>query len=225
MKGMMLMKLTWDDVYDIFDEVSLWENGHDMYWYRLMWELMDYRKMNIYTEEYEKSSVLSKAFAIISIYRNFINTCFNGDEEIEFALNACELNSDIMAFLYNESDVQAVFSALKEELGTLRTFYCLFITCLEFRDGQISYSDNTDGSYIQESDYFCEENDDYSEETLLHSDEYTYGEDIPEICSEDYYYSFESYLKVLAASSMSIIYDFSPEKIAGYRYLAQNMKI
>ena len=48
--------------------------------------------------------------------------------------------------------------------------------------------------------------------------------EIPEECSEDFYYSFDSYLKVLATSTMSLVNDFTPEKAAGYIYIARNMK-
>ena len=57
---MVFMKMTWEDIYDVFDGASLWENGHDMYWYRLMWGLMEYKHMNEYETTEEKG--LFKSF-------------------------------------------------------------------------------------------------------------------------------------------------------------------
>ena len=48
-------------------------------------------------------------------------------------------------------------------------------------------------------------------------------EEYPDDPSEDYYCSFETYLEVLATSSMSIINECTPEKLAGYIYLSRNM--
>jgi hypothetical protein len=60
------MKLCWEDVCDIFEDAALWENGHDIYWYKLMWGLMDYRGMNVYNSESDVKNVFSRAFAIIN---------------------------------------------------------------------------------------------------------------------------------------------------------------
>ena len=220
------MKLVWEDVYSIFDDASLWENGHDMYWYRLMWGLMEYKNMNVYSTEADKVKVVSRAFAIIKIYREFINRCFD-DEDIAESFDSA--SDDIMNCLYDDDDIYDIFTALYEELGILRTFYSLFITCIEFRDGQISYADEEnyddyDGEY-DEYEYDCEfdEEEDYhlyDNDRLIKDSE----PEIPEECSEDFYYSFDSYLKVLATSTMSLVNDFTPEKAAGYIYIARNMK-
>lgn len=223
------MKLVWEDVYDIFDDVSLWENGHDMYWYRLMWGLMEYRNMNVYSTEADRVKVISRAFAIIRIYREFISRCFDDDEIDEVFKSA---SCDVFEFLYNDEDVHDIFIALQEELGALRTFYSMFITCIEFRDGQISYVDEDDEitddiESLDEYDDFDYESE-YDGEDYYEEDEYSEPDEsefvIPENCSEDFYYSFDSYLKVLATSSMSLVKDFTPEKIAGYVYIARNMK-
>lgn len=231
MKGMIFMKLVWEDVYDIFDEVSLWENGHDMYWYRLMWGLMEYRHMNCYNTESDRVKVISRAFAIIKIYKEFISRCFD-DDEIEEAFDSASY--EISEYLHNDDDVHDIFRALHEELGTIRTFYSMFITCIEFRDGKISYADdeyesNEEDSYSEESDGTENEYDLYSDEFLSaeyeeEEYEYVFESDTPEDSAEDYYYSFESYLNVLATSSMSLVSDFTPEKVAGYMYIARNMK-
>lgn len=245
------MKLRWEDVYDIFDDASLWENGHDMYWYRLMWGLMEYKNMNCYYDENEKMKVISKAFAIIKIYMDFIGKCFN-DEEFEETIE--EYTGDIFNYLYDDSDVHEIFSILKKELGAKRTFYSMFITCVEFKNGQISYEeydeydDNEDEIFDEYcGDYFEYEEDDESAEYFDEYEYCSYDEtddstaDNPEYktdeltdketfeifygeCSEDYYYSFETYLQVLASSSMSMLTDITPEKAAGFIYLVKNMK-
>ena len=75
------MKLSWEDVCDVFEESAIWENGHDMYWYRLMWALMEYKHMNEYSNEIEKMRIYSRVFAIIKIYTDFIEECFNDDDD------------------------------------------------------------------------------------------------------------------------------------------------
>ncbi|WP_044974023.1 hypothetical protein [Ruminococcus sp. HUN007] len=230
------MKLKWDDIRDIFESAGIWENGHDMYWYRLMWGLMDYRGLNVYDSEEDVKYVFSKAFAIISIYHEFINICFDGDEDITEYFSSGDNVYSIMRYLYSEKDIKDIFRALNEELGLVRTFYSIFITCVEFRDGKISYTNDNDEyedfagglfsalapEYGINYDFDSEEireTDDFYEDSL--SDNET--DDYPENPSEDYYNSFETYLNVLAASSMSILRDCSPEKLAGYIYLSRNM--
>ena len=90
------MKLVWEDVYSIFDDASLWENGHDMYWYRLMWGLMEYKNMNVYSTEADKVKVVSRAFAIIKIYREFINRCFDDEDIAESFDSASDDNSAVI---------------------------------------------------------------------------------------------------------------------------------
>ena len=218
------MKLRWEDVYDIFDDAALWENGHDMYWYRLMWGLMEYRNMNEYDSDSDRVKVISRAFAIIKIYTDFIRKCF---DDLEFEEIIDSYTGGVFECMYDASDVREIFSALHEELGTKRTFYSMFITCVEFRNGQISYEDEYEDEYEEyeyqeQSDYFDETDENYSE----CEEDYYFEEDddgYPEDCSEDYYTSFESYLNVLATSSMSLLDDFTSEKAAGYIYLAKNM--
>ncbi len=224
-QGMMFMKLKWDEVYDLFDGAAIWENGHDMYWYRLMWGLMDYRGMNVYHTEYDLKCVLARAFAIINIYREFINICFDDDEIIE-AFSSEDYSLAVMKLFYDDDDVRDVFAALNEELGLVRTFYSMFITCIEFKDGKVSYreDDSDEEDICDEEEYdeyyeFYDEDEEYDDYFCDEDEE----EDVPEDCSEDYYNSFESYLQVLATSSMSIINDSSPEKVAGYVYLSRNM--
>ena len=226
------MKLNWDDVRDLFDSAALWENGHDMYWYRLMWGLMDYRKLNVYSNDEEVKTVFSRVFAIISIYHEFINICFDGDEDIAEAFSSSEYAYSIMRYLYNEKDVKDIFKALDEELGLVRTFYSIFITCVEFRDGKISYVEDED--YDAPCGYDSEYNYDFDSDDLYESalmfreycsenEYYDEDEEYPEDPSEDYYCSFETYLEVLATSSMSILGECTPEKLAGYIYLSRNM--
>lgn len=227
------MKLNWDDVKDIFDSAALWENGHDMYWYRLMWGLMDYRGLNVYSNDEEVKTVFSRAFAIISIYHEFINICFDDDEDIAEAFSSSEYAYSIMRYLFNEKDVKDIFKALYEELGLVRTFYSIFITCVEFRDGKISYvedEDYEDEPYGYDSEYNYEFDEDELYESALmfreycsENDYYEEDEEYPDDPSEDYYCSFETYLEVLATSSMSIINECTPEKLAGYIYLSRNM--
>ena len=59
---------------------------------------------------------------------------------------------------------------------------------------------------------YCSENEYYDED-----------EEFPDDPSEDYYNSFETYLEVLATSSMSILNECTPDKLAGYIYLSRNM--
>ena len=212
------MKLNWDDVKDIFESAALWENGHDMYWYRLMWGLVEYRGLNVYSNDEEVKTVFSRVFAIISIYHEFINICFDDDEDIAEAFSSSEYAYSIMRYLFNEKDVKDIFKALNEELGLVRTFYSIFITCVEFRDGKISYveDEDFDEDELYESALmfreYCSENEYYDED-----------EEFPDDPSEDYYNSFETYLEVLATSSMSILNECTPDKLAGYIYLSRNM--
>ena len=83
-------------------------------------------------------------------------------------------------------------------------------------------SNNDDIDGIEEALEFDEEEDYhlYDNDRLIKDSE----PEIPEECSEDFYYSFDSYLKVLATSTMSLVNDFTPEKAAGYIYIARNMK-
>lgn len=267
------MKLKWEDVYDIFDGASLWENGHDMYWYQLMWGLVDYKHMNEYEDEAERMKVLSKAFAIIKIYMNFIENCF-GTEDAEFSEAISAYSSEVFDFLYEESDVKEIFTALSQEMGIRRTFYTMFITCIEFKtynsagisnendceadeedidfineylddevdDDQIRYlcyhddmceEIDEDGDYKDEheylendadEDYEDTENDEYNAENEDKLMEDPFDENGFKDYSEDYYGTFDEYLKVIALSSMSLLVDVTPEKAAGYLYLASNMK-
>lgn len=218
------MKLVWEDVYDIFDDVSLWENGHDLYWYRLMWGLMEYKNMNVYSSEADRVKVISRAFAIIKIYREFINRCFD-DDELDQIFDTG--SGDIFDYLYDDDDIRDIFTALNEEMGILRTFYSLFITCIEFRNGHISYTDEEMSVLYEDYSADDEFSEPFEESEVIYDDDGLIVADEPESddeCSEDFYYSFESYLKVLATSSMNIVRDFTPEKAAGYIYIARNMK-
>lgn len=267
------MKLKWEDVYDIFDGASLWENGHDMYWYQLMWGLVDYKHMNEYEDEAERMKVLSKAFAIIKIYMNFIENCF-GTEDEEFSEAISAYSSEVFDFLYEESDVKDIFNALSQEMGIRRTFYTMFITCIEFKtynsagianenecdvsdedmdiieeylddeidDDQIRYlcyhddmceEIDEDGDYRDEHEYFEDDSDEEPDEPETDSIsvgkenelmEDPFDENGFKDYSEDYYGTFDEYLKVIALSSMSLLVDVTPEKAAGYLYLASNMK-
>ena len=227
------MKLNWDDVKDIFESAALWENGHDMYWYRLMWGLMKYRGLNVYSNDEEVKTVFSRVFAIISIYHEFINICFDDDEDIAEAFSSSEYAYSIMRYLFNEKDVKDIFKALNEELGLVRTFYSIFITCVEFRDGKISYVedeeyDDAPCGYDSEYNYDFDEDELYESALMFReycseNEYYDEDEEFPDDPSEDYYNSFETYLEVLATSSMSILNECTPDKLAGYIYLSRNM--
>lgn len=227
------MKLNWDDVKDIFESAALWENGHDMYWYRLMWGLMEYRGLNVYSNDEEVKTVFSRVFAIISIYHEFINICFDDDEDIAEAFSSSEYAYSIMRYLFNEKDVKDIFKALNEELGLVRTFYSIFITCVEFRDGKISYVedeefDNAPCGYDSEYNYDFDEDELYESALMFReycseNEYFDEEEEYPDDPSEDYYNSFETYLEVLATSSMSILNECTPDKLAGYIYLSRNM--
>ena len=227
------MKLNWDDVKDIFESAALWENGHDMYWYRLMWGLVEYRGLNVYSNDEEVKTVFSRVFAIISIYHEFINICFDDDEDIAEAFSSSEYAYSIMRYLFNEKDVKDIFKALNEELGLVRTFYSIFITCVEFRDGKISYVedeelDNAPCGYDSEYNYDFDEDELYESALMFReycseNEYYDEDEEFPDDPSEDYYNSFETYLEVLATSSMSILNECTPDKLAGYIYLSRNM--
>ncbi len=227
------MKLNWDDVKDIFESAALWENGHDMYWYRLMWGLMEYRGLNVYSNDEEVKTVFSRVFAIISIYHEFINICFDDDEDIAEAFSSSEYAYSIMRYLFNEKDVKDIFKALNEELGLVRTFYSIFITCVEFRDGKISYVedeeyDDAPCGYDSEYNYDFDEDELYESALMFReycseNEYYDEDEEFPDDPSEDYYNSFETYLEVLATSSMSILNECTPDKLAGYIYLSRNM--
>ena len=227
------MKLNWDDVKDIFESAALWENGHDMYWYRLMWGLVEYRGLNVYSNDEEVKTVFSRVFAIISIYHEFINICFDDDEDIAEAFSSSEYAYSIMRYLFNEKDVKDIFKALNEELGLVRTFYSIFITCVEFRDGKISYVedeefDNAPCGYDSEYNYDFDEDELYESALMFReycseNEYFDEEEEYPDDPSEDYYNSFETYLEVLATSSMSILNECTPDKLAGYIYLSRNM--
>ena len=227
------MKLNWDDVKDIFESAALWENGHDMYWYRLMWGLVEYRGLNVYSNDEEVKTVFSRVFAIISIYHEFINICFDDDEDIAEAFSSSEYAYSIMRYLFNEKDVKDIFKALNEELGLVRTFYSIFITCVEFRDGKISYVedeeyDDAPCGYDSEYNYDFDEDELYESALMFReycseNEYYEDDEEYPDDPSEDYYNSFETYLEVLATSSMSILNECTPDKLAGYIYLSRNM--
>jgi hypothetical protein len=227
------MKLNWDDVKDIFESAALWENGHDMYWYRLMWGLMEYRGLNVYSNDEEVKTVFSRVFAIISIYHEFINICFDDDEDIAEAFSSSEYAYSIMRYLFNEKDVKDIFKALNEELGLVRTFYSIFITCVEFRDGKISYVedeeyDDAPCGYDSEYNYDFDEDELYESALMFReycseNEYFDEEEEYPDDPSEDYYNSFETYLEVLATSSMSILNECTPDKLAGYIYLSRNM--
>ena len=227
------MKLNWDDVKDIFESAALWENGHDMYWYRLMWGLVEYRGLNVYSNDEEVKTVFSRVFAIISIYHEFINICFDDDEDIAEAFSSSEYAYSIMRYLFNEKDVKDIFKALNEELGLVRTFYSIFITCVEFRDGKISYVedeeyDDAPCGYDSEYNYDFDEDELYESALMFReycseNEYYDEDEEFPDDPSEDYYNSFETYLEVLATSSMSILNECTPDKLAGYIYLSRNM--
>lgn len=230
---MVFMKITWEDIYDVFDGASLWENGHDMYWYRLMWGLMEYKHMNEYETTEEKVKVYSRAFSIIRIYMEFIGLCFEDDDD-DFVEAISDYSSDVFEYLYDEEDIKEIFSILNKELGTRRTFYSMFITCIEFRRGSAYFFDDEEDDEDDDEEYECYGyEEDYDDEDEDYDDEYEcyyedeedddyYDEDEIE-CSEDYYETFNEYLKVLATSSMSLLRNITPEKAAAYLYLAGNM--
>lgn len=191
------MKISWGDISIIFEDAALWENGHDLYWYRFMWNLMNYKGLNQYNTSEEKSIVISRAYSIISVYQEFISSCFGNDDEEEFQEIIQDCISEYSLFQDNIQNKSDIFSALKNELGTSRTFYSMFVTCIEF--------DN----------YFDDEDEDIFED----DDEY-----LPSTFSEDYYCTFEEYINVLAFSPMTLLNHLTPERIKGYKYLMANMK-
>ena len=242
------MKLNWDDVKDIFESAALWENGHDMYWYRLMWGLMEYRGLNVYSNDEEVKIIISLYLlscthcAILSKYDSLTITSeevifeskdFDDDEDIAEAFSSSEYAYSIMRYLFNEKDVKDIFKALNEELGLVRTFYSIFITCVEFRDGKISYVedeefDNAPCGYDSEYNYDFDEDELYESALMFReycseNEYFDEEEEYPDDPSEDYYNSFETYLEVLATSSMSILNECTPDKLAGYIYLSRNM--
>lgn len=268
------MKLGWEDVCDVFEESSIWENGHDMYWYRLMWALMEYKHMNEYSNEIEKMRIFSRVFAIIKIYTDFIEECFNDDDD-ELLYVIGNYSSEIFEYLYNDADVHEIFTILNNELGTKRTFYSMFITCIEFENdsdtddmenewneliklGMMCLGNTTSSEYESlcndKQDYYAyneydedynyedeDEDENYEEEYDeeyngydQEEDDESYQEDDEEDenslrfewedFSEDYYDTFEEYIRVLAGSTMSTLNNLTPEKAAGYLYLANNMK-
>lgn len=283
-KGMVYMKLSWEDVYDIFDEATIWENGHDLYWYRLMWSLMEYKHMNEYENDEERLKIFSRVFAIIRIYTDFIEECFDdSDEELVSAMGI--YSSDLFRLLYSEDDVREIFTILNNELGTRRTFYSMFITCIEFsgetdniqdildmfdiepeklkslyeeeedsydderiivfapemfrsdEDDEDEEDDEYESDYDEYEEYDEDDEDEYDEEYYEYDDEYEEDDDEDEEdndenglyffweeFSEDYYDTFEEYIRVLATSSMSMLNNVTPEKAAGFLYLANNMK-
>ncbi len=248
------MKMTWEDIYDVFDGASLWENGHDMCWYRLMWGLMEYKHMNEYENDAEKVKVYSRAFSIIRIYMEFIGICFQDDDD-EFTEAINDYSSDVFEYLYDEEDMREIFSILRKELGARRTFYSMFITCIEFKRGSAYFFDEDEEEEVEntedneddtcmyyyyendcddgyEDDEDVEDDDEYSEyyeycyeEDDDDEDEYDEEEELDEDeITEDYYRNFDEYLKVLATSTMSLLRNITPEKAAGYLYLAGNMR-
>ena len=237
---MVFMKLKWEDVYDIFEEASIWENEHDMYWYRLIWSLIEYKNMNEYEDEYDKMRIYSRAFAVIKIYTDFIDQSFNDIDDI-FISSIDVYPYEMLEYLYDNADVREIFSVLNNELGTKRTFYSMFITCIEFqKDDDTDEDDEYLGEYYftseeyedcedddeyenDEYEYTCDddENDEYPDEYDEYPDEY---DDEDEDYSEDYYDTFEEYIQTISMSSMSLLRDITPEKVAGYWYLASHMK-
>ena len=237
---MVFMKLKWEDVYDIFEEASIWENEHDMYWYRLIWSLIEYKNMNEYEDEYDKMRIYSRAFAIIKIYTDFIDESFNEIDDI-FISSIDVYPYEMLEYLYDNADVREIFSVLNNELGTKRTFYSMFITCIEFqKDDDTDEDDEYPGEYYFNSEEYedCEDDDEYEnyeytcdeDENYEYSDEYDDDDDDDddeyddEDYSEDYYDTFEEYIHTISMSSMSLLRDITPEKAAGYWYLASHMK-
>lgn len=221
------MKLSWNDVYDVFDCASIWSNGHDMYWYRLIWSLLEYKNLNEYEDEFDKIRIYSRAFAIIKIYTEFIDECF--DETYDEFFNALEIYPyEMSEYIYNCADVHEIFTLLHKEIGTTRTFYSMYLTCLEFgdEDDDEDSSENSDDWFSEMNYPEYEEDDEEDEDEYQDYQEYEDDED-DEFCpeeSEDYYETFEQYLLVLKNSSMSVLNEVTPEKAAGFTYLANNMR-
>ncbi len=225
------MKLKWEDVYDIFEEASIWENEHDMYWYRLIWSLIEYKNMNEYEDEYDKMRIYSRAFAIIKIYTDFIDESFNDMDDI-FISSIDVYPYQMLEHLYDNADVREIFSLLNNELGTKRTFYSMFITCIEFQKDDDTDDDDDEFPfeyYFSSEEYEEFENDD-DDDTDDDENEYIFDDDEndaydeDEDYSEDYYDTFEEYIQTISMSSMSMLKNITPEKAAGYWYLAINMK-
>ncbi|MDO5559761.1 MAG: hypothetical protein Q4F95_09200 [Oscillospiraceae bacterium] len=226
------MKLSWNDVYDVFDCASIWSNGHDMYWYRLIWSLLEYKNLNEYKDEYDKIRVYSRAFAIIRIYTEFIDECFNETYD-EFFASLEVYPYEMCEYLYNTADVHEIFTLLHKEIGTTRTFYSMYLTCIDFgedddEDDDIQSSDE----WYSEMNYpdmdFSEDQDDDEDDEYSDYPEDEYDEDDDDESeyedSEDYYETFEQYLLVLKNSSMTVLNEVTPEKAKGYSYLANNMR-
>jgi hypothetical protein len=128
-----MMKLKWNDVKPFFEDNKVWANGLEMYWYQLVWQLLDENNLTNFHSLVEKLAVYSRLNAIIRIYNEFY--CAVSGESGDFcvyfdAMSADEEKQGIYEELIKDGDtMQTIFTVLKTTLGREKTYCALWVTC------------------------------------------------------------------------------------------------
>jgi hypothetical protein len=133
------MKLTWNDTEKYFTNHTVWVDETAIYWYQLMWQLLEENNYTIFNSRVEKLVVHSRIYALIKIYREFCYACYDENPEFDDDLESLvEDNEDgdyyveekrhiYRELIEDESAEKTIFQLLKENLGREKTFASLWV--------------------------------------------------------------------------------------------------
>lgn len=118
----------WEKVKSYFEEQTIWTSENELYWYRMVWELLTEKGLTIFHDNIDKLSNYGKIIAMVRAYHEFCQAGF--EESPEFDIYFSDISEEINEFLLSEASDSAIFEALNEKLGREITFYSLWITAV-----------------------------------------------------------------------------------------------
>ena len=76
--------ITYKDVSFILDDVTIWCDGYEQYWYQKAWSVLEHQGVTEFSTDREYYRVLLYAFALVHVYDEFCGIAFDENHETDF---------------------------------------------------------------------------------------------------------------------------------------------
>lgn len=71
------MRVSFDDVRNIFDNYTVWAGGKAIHWYKKAWSLLDKGGLTTYQNDIEYTNVIIRAYTLTMVYMEFCQLAFD----------------------------------------------------------------------------------------------------------------------------------------------------
>ena len=87
-----MARVSFTEACVLFDQATVWVDGHEEYWYQRAWEALEKQGETTYETKYEYYQVLLKALAIIRVYDEFCEYAY----EMKYNFSYWDLIDDVI---------------------------------------------------------------------------------------------------------------------------------